>query len=125
MAKTCLQLKRSLVGSVVQLCLASSVIGLCAMTLSGWLTLVATLIVILSYLHFFYQDRIVQVEYLGDQQWTLLNHRQKIHTDQIKKIIDHALYIVIFFEAHPPLVIWSDQMRLSDWKKLKVLAKLY
>mgnify|MGYP003514602598 FL=1 len=125
MAKTCLQLKRSLIGYVVQLCLAGAVISICAITLSGWLTLLATLVMMLSYLHFFYQDRVVQLEYLADGQWTLLTQKQNIKTDTIQKIIDHGVYVVIFFVKHQPLVIWSDQLVAADWKRVKVLAKLY
>ncbi|WP_122899936.1 hypothetical protein [Acinetobacter sp. B51(2017)] len=125
MANRCFQLQRSYLALVLQLVLCSVIIAVLAMTLSLWLLCVAVLGLVLSYLYFYYQDRIIQLEYLDQQDWTLTSQKQKVHRDQIKKIIDHGLYIIIFFEQHPPLAIWCDQLDWPDWKRLKVLAKLY
>ncbi len=125
MANRCFQLQRSYLALVLPLLLCSVIIAVLAMTLSLWLLCVAVLGLVLSYLYFYYQDRIIQLEYLDQQDWTLTSQKQKVHRDQIKKIIDHGLYIIIFFEQHPPLAIWCDQLDWSDWKRLKILAKLY
>ena len=125
MANRCFQLQRSYLALVLPLLLCSVIIAVLAMTLSLWLLCVAVLGLVLSYLYFYYQDRIIQLEYLDQQDWTLTSQKQKVHRDQIKKIIDHGLYIIIFYEQHPPLAIWCDQLDWPDWKRLKVLAKLY
>lgn len=125
MANSCFQLQRSYFALCFQLLLASVIIALLAMTLKLWFMLVIIVLLILSYLHFFYQNKIIQLEYLADQEWTLTNQQQQSQRRKIHKIIDHGLYVIIFFEQHPPLAIWCDQLDWQDWKRLKVLAKLY
>ncbi len=87
MANRCFQLQRSYLALVLQLVLCSVIIAVLAMTLSLWLLCVAVLGLVLSYLYFYYQDRIIQLEYLDQQDWTLTSQKQKVHRDQIKKII--------------------------------------
>jgi Ca2+/Na+ antiporter len=125
MANTCFQLKRSYLALCFQLLLCSVLIVVLAMTLTLWLLLVAIIILVVSYLYFYYQPQLIQLEYLDEQDWTLTDQKQHIQRDQIKKIIDHGLYIIIFFQQHQPLAIWCDQLDWQDWKRLKVLAKLY
>ena len=59
--------------------------------------------------------------------WSLYDVRhQQIQRVQIQKILDHHVYIVIFFQhKSSSLMIWQDQLSHLEWKKLKVLAKLY
>ena len=125
MANRCFQLQPSYLALVLQLLLCSVIIAVLAMTLSLWLLCVAVLGLLLSYLYFYYQDRIIQLEYLDQRDWTLTSQKQQVHRDQIKKIIDHKLYIIVFFQQQAPLAIWCDQLAWQDWKRLKVLAKLY
>ena len=125
MANHCFQLKRSFITLCFQLLLAAVILAVLASTVSVWWLMIAVIILVISYLHFYSQNRIIQLEYLADKEWTLTKQKQKIQRDQIKKIIDHGLYIIIFFEQHAPLAIWSDQLNWQDWKQLKVLAKLY
>lgn len=125
MANSCFQLKRSYLALCFQFVLASVIIAVLAMTLSLWLLGAGILLLVLSYLYFYNQDRILQLDYLAEQDWTLSKQNDKQQRDQIKKIIDHGLYIIIFFQQHPPLAIWCDQLSWQDWKRLKVLAKLY
>jgi c-di-AMP phosphodiesterase-like protein len=125
MASTCFQLKRSFLALCFQLLVFILIIALVLMSLSSWFILFAIVSLVLSYLYFAYQPRIIQLEYLAQNEWTLINNKQQIQRDGIKKIIDHQMYIIIFFDQHQPLAIWCDQLNWQDWKHLKVLAKLY
>lgn len=125
MANSCFQLQRSYFALCFQLLLASVIIALLAVTLKPWLVVVIIILLLVSYLHFFHQAKIIQLEYLSDQEWTLTNQQQQTQRQKIHKIIDHGIYVIIFFEQHAPLAIWCDQLDWQDWKRLKVLAKLY
>lgn len=125
MAKQCFQLKRSRFALLFQLLVLGFVFYILSVTLSMWLVFLAMTIAIVAYVIFLRRDQVIQLDYLDAQDWTLTNHQNKLWRDQIKKIIDHELYIVIYFNQHQPLVIWCDQLKWQDWKRLKVLAQLY
>lgn len=126
MVKLNFRLKRSLIALCFQLLVALLLLWLTHQTIYVWLHFLVAAIMIISFAQFFTAERIVQLQYLDDQEWTLSNQKGKLIRDHIKKIIDHQLYIVIYFKNYPkPLVIWCDQLCWVDWKRLKVLAKLY
>ena len=92
------------------------------------LWLVCMVMMLLSYGYFLaQQQQVSQLEYLADEDWSLYDVRhQQIQRVQIQKILDHHVYIVIFFQhKSSSLMIWQDQLSHLEWKKLKVLAKLY
>lgn len=128
MAKRCFHLKPSRMAKIIHglgFILMSSILYV---LLIFWLWLVCVVLTWTSYLYFrSQQQQIRQFEYLADQDWSLYDvHQQQLKRVQINKIIDHHLYIVIYFQnrqAH--VVIWQDQLSRIEWKNLKILAKLY
>ena len=65
--------------------------------------------------------------YLGEMQWTLKFVKGiEIKHSKLQQIIDHRVYIVLYWSSESkPTVIWRDQLDLTEWKKLKVLAQLH
>lgn len=81
----------------------------------------------LSYFIFIRQAQIEQLEQLDASDWTLCYRQSgKMQHAQIIKMIDHHLYIVIYFQSTKlqPLIIWRDQLSEISWKSLKTRVKL-
>ncbi|ENU28871.1 hypothetical protein F991_02995 [Acinetobacter sp. CIP-A165] len=74
------------------------------------------------------KPQIQRFEYLDGQEWSFCFRHlpHSIQHRKIRQIIDHQCYIVIYFydPLHPPCIIWWDQLLVSQWKNLKILAKL-
>ena len=74
------------------------------------------------------KPQIQHFEFLDDQDWIFCFHHfpQSIQRRKITKMIDHQCYIVIYFydPSHHACIIWWDQLSVSQWKNLKILAKL-
>ncbi len=128
MVKQCFKLKPSRMAIMVQLSLLLGLLILFYSLLPLGLWLLCSVIGLISYSLFLKTPRPVPFEYLDAEEWTLQFCKAK-HLDRvvIRKIIDHQLYIVIYFQKNQvkPLVIWSDQLSLVYWKKLKMLAQLH
>ena len=89
----------------------------------GLLTLASVLILIL----FRRQERVIDLQYLDQDQWSIrYQNNPKIHRVHIREILDHRLYVVIYFKEKKEknLVIWRDQVPLLAWKRLLMRAKL-
>lgn len=66
-------------------------------------------------------------EHLDAREWSLSSAQsEQIQRVSVSHIIDHQLYIVVYFQHFraKPLLIWMDQLPRQQWKALKKLAKL-
>ncbi|MFT4021049.1 MAG: hypothetical protein QM666_05970 [Acinetobacter sp.] len=96
--------------------------------LSLWLSLFLLFIAILLLIRFNQQIEVVDLAYLDNEHWTMQCHSsEKIHHLELMQVIDHQLYIVLYWQngQYKSTVIWKDQLDLLHWKQLKVLAKLH
>lgn len=128
MANRSFQLKRSRLAIVFQLTVFILLILLLQQTLQIWLCLFALLLAFLIYIRSFKLPQVLHFEHLDALEWSLLytksNCFQRVVIDYI---VDHELYIVVYFQntEHKFLVIWRDQLCQAQWKNLKKLAQLY
>lgn len=76
----------------------------------------------------FKPDQVEVLELLDKNEWSLsIKKQQKIERVNLKKIINHHFYIVIYFQEKNPksLVIWKDQLNQKKWKRLLARAQLH
>lgn len=122
------ELKYSLFSIIFQLFIGLSLAILLYQLLSPIWWLIAVILLSISFLFFLKQSRISQIAYLDQKSWSVAYSSQKIISRiEITKIIDYQLFMVIYFEGAPikVAIIWFDQLPLQDWKKLKILQKVY
>lgn len=139
MAKQQFQLKPSLIAIVFQLMIALLIVWLLLQVLSLWLSVVCIAIVAWTYFKFVRARRIVGLDQLDDREWSISYLVPRIASQHIKsaarqtetqrvqlrQVIDHQVYIVLEFQqAFKAVVIWCDQVSKTQWKALKVLAKM-
>ena len=139
MAKQQFQLKPSLIAIVFQLMIALLIVWLLLQVLSLWLSIICIIIVAWTYFKFVRARRIVGLDQLDDREWSISylvpriasqhikSTARQIETQrvQLRQVIDHQIYIVLEFQqAFKPVVIWCDQVSKTQWKALKVLAKM-
>lgn len=127
MAKLVFQLKRSRLAFVFQLSLFCVLIVLLYPLLSPVLWLGCLILALISYAVFLRQPALHHLEHLDEEEWSLRYlGSQQILRLKLKQVIDHRLYMVLYFaEAKTkPVVIWCDQLPLQKWKYLKQLAIL-
>lgn len=140
MAKQQFQLKPSLIAIVFQLMIALLIVWLLLQVLSLWLSVVCIAIVAWTYFKFVRARRIVGLDQLDDREWSISYLVPRIASQHIKstarqtetqrvqlrQVIDHQVYIVLEFQqAFKSVVIWCDQVSKTQWKALKVLAKMF
>ncbi|OTG72049.1 hypothetical protein B9T23_15000 [Acinetobacter terrae] len=121
------QLKRSRLAFVFQLIIFTLVIVLLQQLLVPWLWLLCVLLGVMAYAYGLKVPQPIYFEYLEAREWSLSNVKsEQIKRVSISHIIDHQLYIVVYFQhfQEKPLLIWIDQLPLKQWKALKKLAKL-
>ncbi|KRI53131.1 hypothetical protein [Acinetobacter pittii] len=90
--------------------------------------LCAVILLFIGFIFFLKQARISQIVYLDQKLWSVAYLSQKaIYRVEIAKIIDYQLFVVLYFEGGPAkiAIIWYDQLPIQQWKRLKVLEKLY
>ena len=124
MAKPRFKLKRSRIGLCFQLCMLFLIAWLFYQSLAWWLQILLLIVAGLGLLYFLNTVRIIQIQHLDQQEWSLIWSTGQLTRDRIQHVIDHQLYVVIYFEQNKPLVIWYDQVPWKDWKRLKVLARV-
>lgn len=139
MAKQQFQLKPSIIAIVFQLMIALLIVWLLLQVLSLWLSVVCIAIVTWTYFKFVRARRIVGLDQLDDREWSISYLVPRIASQHIKstarqtetqrvqlrQVIDHQVYIVLEFQqAFKSVVIWCDQVSKTQWKALKVLAKM-
>lgn len=91
----------------------------------GSLLFLISCLVLLSYYYFIKRPRAIAFAHLEQAEWTLIypQMKQRVH---LNRVIDHQLYIAIYFdELSSPIVVWCDQLSFFEWKSLKVLAKFH
>ena len=140
MAKQQFQLKPSIIAIVFQLMIALLIVWLLLQVLSLWLSVVCIAIVTWTYFKFVRARRIVGLDQLDDREWSISYLVPRIASQHIKstarqtetqrvqlrQVIDHQVYIVLEFQqAFKSVVIWCDQVSKTQWKALKVLAKMF
>lgn len=128
MAKRCFQLKRSRLAVLFQLIMLIVLIGVLQQLLSLGLWLLFSVLAIMALIYRLRQPWVQRFEYLDQQQWSLLhsNSAQVIQVS-MRHIIDHKVYMVIYFDAaqYKPVLIWRDQLSVLQWKGLKNLAHVF
>ncbi len=96
------------------------------LTLIWWLC--AVILLFIGSIFFLKQAQISQIEYLDQKLWSVAYFSKKeIYRAEITKIIDYQLFVVIYFEETPTniAIVWFDQLPIQQWKRLKVLEKIY
>lgn len=90
--------------------------------------LCAVVLLFIGSIFFLKQAQISQIEYLDQKLWSVAYFSEKeIYRAEITKIIDYQLFVVIYLEETPTniAIVWFDQLPIQQWKRLKVLEKLY
>lgn len=125
MANRSFQLKPSLFALGFHILIFSLILWFAYILVAWWLNLLIFFGLLLSYGYFFYQSRIQFFAYLDEKEWTLIDQYKIKQRAELEYVIDHQMYIVLYF--HPmkaPVVVWRDQLSLQQWKNLKILAQL-
>lgn len=126
MANQIFQFKASALALVFHFAVFIVLMALLYQVLVPWLWAIGVVIGLVCYFLFFKAKRGVSLQYLGDDEWTLVLSDANIQRVAISHLIDHQLYIVIYFKhaAAKPLLVWRDQLPIQQWKKLKTLSCL-
>lgn len=126
MDKQAFLLKPSILALVFQVMVFIFVGALLFQLLAFWLWLIAILFAVLSYAWCMRRPPEVHFQHLDEREWTLTAKQQQVKHVQISHVIDHQIYIVVYFQhfQEKPLLIWCDQVSWQEWKRLKILAKL-
>lgn len=127
MANTAYYLKRSRVAIVFQIGLLFLIQYLVSVLLPVWL---AVLILTMLLFSFWMQLKRATLHYLeafSIDEWSIRPTDQGVQHMRLKRVVDHHFYIVLYFQQQSSCsyVIWYDQLTLKDWKKLKLLAKMF
>ncbi len=122
------ELKYSLVSVIFQLFVGLGLAILLYQLLTPIWWLCAVILLFIGFIFFLKQAQISQIEYLDQKLWSVAYFSKKeIYRAEITKIIDYQLFVVIYLEETPTniAIVWFDQLSIQQWKRLKVLEKLY
>lgn len=122
------ELKYSRVSVIFQLFVGLGLAILLYQLLTPMWWLCAVILLFIGFIFFLKQVQISQIEYLDQKLWSVAYFSGKeIYRAEITKIIDYQLFVVIYFEETPTniAIVWFDQLPIQQWKRLKVLEKLY
>ncbi|WP_336940736.1 hypothetical protein [Acinetobacter pittii] len=122
------KLKYSRVSVIFQLFVGLGLAILLYQLLTPIWWLCAVILLFIGFIFFLKQAQISQIEYLDQKLWSVTYFSKKeIYRAEITKIIDYQLFVVIYLEETPTniAIVWFDQLPIQQWKKLKVLEKLY
>lgn len=122
------ELKYSRVSVIFQLFVGLGLAILLYQLLTPIWWLCAVILLFIGFIFFLKQAQISQIEYLDQKLWSVTYFSKKeIYRAEITKIIDYQLFVVIYFEETPTniAIVWFDQLPIQQWKRLKVLEKLY
>jgi hypothetical protein len=122
------ELKYSLVSVIFQLFVGLGLAILLYQLLTPIWWLCAVILLFIGFIFFLKQAQISQIEYLDQKLWSVAYFSKKeIYRAEITKIIDYQLFVVIYLEETPKniAIVWFDQLPIQQWKRLKVLEKLY
>lgn len=120
------QLKRSLLALLFQLGMLLLIGIIWFQLFPFYIFLIAIFLAIIAYLAFLRRSKMRSLAYLDQDLWSIQwHHHSKIEHVQLYRVIDHHIYIVLYFKQNRnSQVIWRDQVSLNQWKQLKVMAKL-
>ncbi|MDO7244762.1 hypothetical protein Q5M44_09465 [Acinetobacter pittii] len=122
------ELKYSRVSVIFQLFVGLGLAILLYQLLTPMWWLCAVILLFIGFIFFLKQAQISQIEYLDQKLWSVAYFSKKeIYRAEIIKIIDYQLFVVIYLEETPTniAIVWFDQLPIQQWKRLKVLEKLY
>ncbi|OCY29964.1 hypothetical protein [Acinetobacter pittii] len=122
------ELKYSRVSVIFQLFVGLGLAILLYQLLTPIWWLCAVVLLFIGSIFFLKQAQISQIEYLDQKIWSVAYFSEKeIYRAEITKIIDYQLFVVIYLEETPTniAIVWFDQLPIQQWKRLKVLEKLY
>lgn len=122
------ELKYSRVSVIFQLFVGLGLAILLYQLLTPIWWLCAVILLFIGFIFFLKQAQISQIEYLDQKIWSVAYFSEKeIYRAEITKIIDYQLFVVIYLEETPTniAIVWFDQLPIQQWKRLKVLEKLY
>lgn len=122
------ELKYSRVSVIFQLFVGLGLAILLYQLLTPIWWLCAVILLFIGFTFFLKQAQISQIEYLDQKLWSITYFSKKeIYRGEITKIIDYQLFVVIYLEETPTniAIVWFDQLPIQQWKRLKVLEKLY
>ncbi|MDS7957256.1 hypothetical protein BFR77_14725 [Acinetobacter pittii] len=122
------ELKYSRVSVIFQLFVGLGLAILLYQLLTPIWWLCAVILLFIGFIFFLKQAQISQIEYLDQKLWSVAYFSEKeIYRAEITKIIDYQLFVVIYLEETPTniAIVWFDQLPIQQWKRLKVLEKLY
>ncbi|MGK3628273.1 hypothetical protein ACSLGU_31730 [Acinetobacter sp. A11] len=122
------ELKYSRVSVIFQLFVGLGLAILLYQLLTPIWWLCAVVLLFIGSIFFLKQAQISQIEYLDQKVWSVAYFSKKeIYRAEITKIIDYQLFVVIYLEETPTniAIVWFDQLPIQQWKRLKVLEKLY
>lgn len=95
--------------------------------LNIWLCLLLLLLGLLSLKWLRKHRQVKSLAQLDLAEWVIqYTDLQQAQHVQIKHMIDHSFYVVVYFnkKKHANLIIWQDQMSILAWKSLKSRVKL-
>jgi len=122
------ELKYSRVSVIFQLFVGLGLAILLYQLLTPIWWLCTVILLFIGFIFFLKQAQISQIEYLDQKLWSVAYFSKKeIYRAEITKIIDYQLFVVIYLEETPMniAIVWFDQLPIQQWKRLKVLEKLY
>ncbi|MBN6513630.1 hypothetical protein [Acinetobacter pittii] len=122
------ELKYSRISVIFQLFVGLGLAILLYQLLTPIWWLCAVILLFIGFIFFLKQEEISQIEYLDQKLWSVAYFSKKeIYRAEITKIIDYQLFVVIYLEEAPKniAIVWFDQLPIQQWKRLKVLEKLY
>lgn len=122
------ELKYSRVSVIFQLFVGLGLAILLYQLLTPIWWLCAVILLFIGFIFFLKQAQISQIEYLDQKLWSVAYFSKKeTYRGEITKIIDYQLFVVIYLEETPTniAIVWFDQLPIQQWKRLKVLEKLY
>ncbi|KRI62848.1 hypothetical protein [Acinetobacter pittii] len=122
------ELKYSRVSVIFQLFVGLGLAILLYQLLTPIWWLCTVILLFIGFIFFLKQAQISQIEYLDQKLWSVAYFSKKeIYRAEITKIIDYQLFVVIYLEETPTniAIVWFDQLPIQQWKRLKVLEKLY
>ncbi len=122
------ELKYSRVSVIFQLFVGLGLAILLYQLLTPMWWLCAVILLFIGFIFFLKQAQISQIEYLDQKLWSVTYFSKKeIYRAEITKIIDYQLFVVVYLEETPTniAIVWFDQLPIQQWKRLKVLEKLY
>lgn len=122
------ELKYSRVSVIFQLFVGLGLAILLYQLLTPIWWLCAVILIFIGFIFFLKQTQISQIEYLDQNLWSVAYFSKKeIYRAEITKLIDYQLFVVIYLEESPTniAIVWFDQLPIQQWKRLKVLEKLY